>query len=331
MKEKIINMALHNIENQCEIQGKWKPTGLPDLDGKLILTFQGHKLTFNIEVKTELRHHQLPGLQNLAKKHAPLMIVAHRIFPKIKEELRHLNIAYLEANGNIFFQEKGTYICIDTQQPLPTINTDRNRAFTKTGLRVVFQFLLAEEFINLPYREIAERLAVGLGNINYVMTGLKEMGFIVHLDKKRYRLQNKKQLLDKWITAYKEKLQPDLLIGRFDFLDKDDYLRWKDILLIPNKTRWGGEPAANILTDYLQPGKYTIYTAETRLEVIKKYKLFPEDNGPVAVYRKFWEDVPGYETTVPPILVYADLASEGDRRLTETAEKIYNEYLQNKL
>ena len=331
MDENIIYAALQNIENQARIKGEWKPTQIPELDGRLILTFEGHKLTFNVEVKTELRQHQLPDLQNLAKRHVPLMIVAYRIFPKIKEELRHLNIAYLEASGNIFFKEKGTYICIDTQPPLPKIKTDRNRAFTKTGLRVVFQFLLAEEFINLPYREIAERLAVGLGNINYVMTGLKDMGFIVQLDKKRYKMQNKKQLLDKWITAYKEKLQPDLLIGRFNFVDKDDYLRWKEIPIIPNKTRWGGEPAANILTDYLQPGKFTIYTAETRLEVIKKYKLFPEDNGPVTVYRKFWEDVPGDETTVPPILVYADLVSEGDRRLTETAEKVYDEYLQNKL
>jgi hypothetical protein len=331
MEENIIYAALQNIEHQANIQGEWKPADLPELDGRLTITFEGHKLTFNVEVKTELRHHQLPDLQNLAKRHAPMMIIAYRIFPKIKEELRHLNIAYLEANGNIFFKEKGTYICIDTQPLLPGTKTDRNRAFTKTGLRVVFQFLLAEEFINLPYREIAERLAVGLGNINYVMTGLKEMGFIVQLDKKRYKMQNKKELLDKWITGYKEKLQPDLLIGRFDFVDKDDYLRWKDIPLITNKTRWGGEPAANMLTDYLQPGKFTIYTAETRLDVIKKYKLFPEENGPVTAYRKFWEDVPGYETTVPPLLVYADLVSEGDRRLTETAEKVYDEYLQNKL
>ena len=331
MEENIIFKALQVIESQFRLKAEWKPAHIPELNGRLILTFEGHKLTFNVEVKTEPRNHQLPDLKNLAKRHAPLMIVAHRIFPKIKEELRHLNIAYLEANGNIFIKEKGVYLCIDTQPPLPRTNTHRNRAFTKTGLRVVFQFLLNEEFINLPYREIAERLAVGLGNINYVMTGLKAMGFIVPLDKKRYRMQNKKQLLDKWITAFKEKLQPDLLIGTFDFVDKEDYLRWKDLPLMPGKTRWGGEPAANILTAYLHPGTFTMYTAETRLDVIKKYKLIPKDDGPVTIYQKFWEDIPGNETTVPPMLVYADLVSEGDRRLTETAEKVYDEYLQNKL
>jgi hypothetical protein len=30
-----------------------------------------------------------------------------------------------------------------------------NRAFTKTGLKVVFQFLLKDKFVNMPYREIA--------------------------------------------------------------------------------------------------------------------------------------------------------------------------------
>ena len=34
----------------------------------------------------------------------------------------------------------------------------------------------------MPYCEIAAEAEVGLGNINYVMNGLKEMGFLIKLN-----------------------------------------------------------------------------------------------------------------------------------------------------
>ena len=71
--------------------------------------------------------------------------------------------------------------------------------------------------MNFPYRDIAKLTAVALGNINYVMTGLKEQGFLLKLDKNKYKFQNKKELLEKWNTAYKKKLKPALHTGRFHF------------------------------------------------------------------------------------------------------------------
>ena len=43
------------------------------------------------------------------------MVVATRLFPKIKEELRHNNIAYLEANGNIFLKNNLSVTPFDIQ------------------------------------------------------------------------------------------------------------------------------------------------------------------------------------------------------------------------
>jgi hypothetical protein len=36
------------------------------------------------------------------------------------------------------------------------------------------------------------------------------------------------------------------------------------------------------------------------------------------------------DTVVNPLLAYADLITKGDRRCTETAQKIFDEYLQDK-
>jgi hypothetical protein len=61
---------------------------------------------------------------------------------------------------------------------------------------------------------------------------------------------------------------------------------------------------------------------------MKKYRLVPDKLGDIKVYLKFWKGVAGDVKTVPPLLVYADLIGTGERRNLQTAERIYDEYLQ---
>ncbi len=327
----IIHIALENLQKHAGITGKWDEHGPTELDGQVEMMVENHPIKFNTEIKQELRIHQLPKIIDQAKRFGPLMVVANRIFPKIKEELRHHGIAYLETNGNIWIKQNGILLWLDVQKPLRDIKEKSNRAFTKTGLKVVFHLMLHEKDVNLPYRDIANITEVGLGNINYVITGLKEMGFLLKLNKDEYKLVNKMALLDKWITAYGERLKPALQTGTFRFLKEEDFANWKTLPLRNGKTWWGGEPAGDLFTNYLRPGELTLYTVETRNELIKNYRLIPDDSGKVKVYKKFWHYEEVHDNVVPPLLVYADLMNTGDRRCTETAQKIYDEFLQNKL
>lgn len=330
-EEQIANIALENLKKNANITGKWQPIGQKELDGKTELTVDKQRLVFNTEIKTELRNHQLPQIYNKATQFEPLLVIAKRIFPAIKEELRQKQIAYLETNGNIYLKRDGITLWIENNKPLQVEKEKGNRAFTKTGLRVLFQFLLNEQNINLPYREMAAQTEVGLGNINYVMNGLLEAGFLVKLTKGTYKMQNKKALFEKWMTAYEERLKPDLKIGTFRFLKEEDFLNWKHLPLKNDKTWWGGEPAGDLFTNYLRPAELTLYTLETRNELIKNYRLVPDENGNVKAYKKFWKYDAVRDNIVPPLLVYTDLMNTQDRRCMETAQKIYDELLQNKL
>src|SRR5690606_31620576 len=127
---------------------------------------------------------------------------------KIKQELRNRNIAYLEANGNIYLNENGTFLWLDSNEPTAIKNKTTNRAFTKTGLRVVYQFLLDDTWVNKTYREIADKTDTGIGNITNIFNGLKDDGFLIPLTKDSYIMDNKKKLLEKWIMAYEKKLKP---------------------------------------------------------------------------------------------------------------------------
>jgi len=323
-EQEIIYRALENLEKKAHIKSKWIPAAKKKLKGKLILKIENSDTTFNVEIKKEIRSHHLPKIDLLNKENASFMLVADRLFPKIKEQLQHENIAYLEANGNIFIKNQRNFIWLDGNEPTRVETEKESRAFTKTGLKVVLLFLLDANWLNKTYRQIAEQAGTTIGNITHIFNGLKKENLILSLSKKEFKINNKKILLEKWITAYELKLKPVIKIGTFRFLKEADFLNWKNITLQNEKTYWGGEPAGDLLTNYLRPAELTLYTTESRNELIKKYKLIPDDKGNVKIFQKFWS-----ENEMPPLLVYADLINTKDRRCFETAQKIYDEYLQN--
>lgn len=132
----------------------------------------------------------------------PLWVIAERIFPALKETLqetlRENKIGYLDTAGNIYVNTPEQFVWLDGHKATETKKPVTNRAFTKTGLKAVFYLLLHQDKINL----LAKATNVALGNINNIITGLKEAGFILPINHKEVQLQNKKALLDRWIAGY---------------------------------------------------------------------------------------------------------------------------------
>lgn len=327
----IIDLAIESLKDTADIEAYYNKIGHKELDGQLELMLLDYKAVFNVEIKNELRAHQLPKIFDQANRYAPLIVVAQHIFPLLKKKLRDHNINYLETNGNVWIKQPGFIVWIEHPYTERIQKEKGNRAFTKTGLKVLYDFLLHEEHINLPYREIAEMNFVALGNINYIINGLKERNFLINVNDKEYKLHNKVTLLEKWVTAYGQRLKPTLLVDTYRFLREDDLNNWKNLSLTPGKTWWGGEPAAELLTNYLRPAEWVLYTTETKAELMKHYRLVPDEQGPIKVFRKFWGYTRLNEKTVSPLLVYADLINSTDSRCIETAQKIYHEFLHDKL
>jgi len=326
-EEEIIRTAIQHLEEIAGVPCEMGPARHKALDGMLTLIPNTQKVVLHAEVKKEIRNLHLPHIQELAQKYKPFVLITWRLFPNIRETLREMEINYIEANGNVFVKLPGLYLFIDNQKALKDGIKDTNRAFTKTGLKVVFQFLLDKELINRTQRKIAKIAGVALGNVPQVIKGLLDTGYIVRYDKKRYQWRDREALLQKWINEYETTLKPALLQGRYRL---PEGRKWQGLTLRVAFTCWGGEPAGDLLTHYLRPEILTMYTVETRLELMKHYKLLPDNDGDVFVYEKFWPERPN-ENTAPPLLVYADLINNNDKRSIETAQKIYEKHIQPEL
>ncbi|MGD8913808.1 MAG: type IV toxin-antitoxin system AbiEi family antitoxin [Candidatus Thiodiazotropha sp.] len=269
------------------------------------------------------------------------VLVADYVNPVMAEKLREQRIQFIDTVGNAYIDLPPVYILVTgKRKPKQEIGPkgDTNRAFDRTGLKVVFAFLCRPVLVAAPYRQIAETAGVAVGTVGWVIQGLKAARFIFEYGhRKRRELIDYKRLLDRWVETYPEKLRPKAHIGNFI---ADDPYWWKKFDIQKFHGYWGGEIAAAHYTQYLKPAVATLYLPkEAKNKFIAKARLraateamFNED-GRVEIYQPFWRDAvlpfmdiakPGL---VPPILAYADLIATANPRNIEAAGMIYDEYI----
>jgi hypothetical protein len=325
MDRAILEKALANLPIEIGQKTEWE-TYVPDnnftVDAKV--TFNPHKkkaIIRNAEIKKEIRKHHILPLKELQEQVGPIMLVAERLYPNIKKLLNEAGIDWMDVAGNIHLKEEETLIWIDRHTTTP-IQQKKNRAFTKTGLKVVFLVLHDETWLNRTYREIAEAADVALGNIKHVLDGLKEHEFVYAENKDVLKLKNKEKLLDQWLTAFADELKPRIKKGRYNFINKEAEQNWKELQL-GEQDLWGGEPAADLLTNDLIPLEYILYTQKNRAELIKKFKLIPDEKGKVEVREPFWTIEGDLPNIAPRLVVYTDLMVTGDPRNVKIAKEIY--------
>lgn len=328
MNEKEIYTAIEALQKAAPVKANWLERNKPNDygDGKLLIETNKKNYTFTVELKKELRTINIPKLAELKEHHDNLLVIARVIYPNIRKQLQELHINYMDNLGNIFIHQGELLLLINGDKPQTPIANNTGRAFNKAGLRFIFNLLTREDFLQKTYREMAVECETALGNINYIVKDLQEQGYLVKKNKKDWLLNNREAIITKWAENYIKKLQPDLLMGTFRFQDPEGMKNWKNMKFDTTKTHWGGEPAADIMTNYLQPATLTLYTEVNRIDLVKKYRLIPDTNGNIKLFTKFWKTTEKTET-VHPLIIYADLIGINDPRTIEVANMIYDEYL----
>ena len=329
MKVDTINNIIGNLREQLNLEAKWevKKKAQVAVDGKLHVKFNGNAEEFIIEAKNEFRKQTLPQVFQLKELHPNLILLAGKIYPDVKKALQEQNINYIDGAGNMYVKTDKIFLFVEGRKENSDDQKFNGRLFEKTGLKILFALLNDDELINHTYREIALKTGVALGTVDYIMKELKAKGYILKVKREVVKLIKKNELLDRWVVGYDEKFKKNIFIGKFRIADRN----WKEIHFNNNKTLWGGEPAAAILTKYLHPEIFTIYTQEDTTALAKNYRFIPDENGNVIINEKFWDD--DYKVdrnVVPPMLVYADLVNTAVPRNIETAKVIYEKYLKNK-
>jgi hypothetical protein len=262
----------------------------------------------------------------------PVLIVTGRVTEGAATLLREQGQCYLDAAGNSYLRHQDLLIFIQGRKSSRSRRGRPRRAFNAAGLKLIFVLLTREGIPSRTYREIASVAGVSRGAVGYVLSDLEDMGHLTDLGDGRRKLQRVPDLISRWATGYAERLRPKLMRGRFRFLREEQRNNWKEIALDPTRSVWGGEPAADLLTGYLRPERFSIYTQETTADLLSTLQAIPDPDGPIEILDMFWDDGPLQEgseagAAAPPLLAYADLLATAESRNLEVAEMIYRDYL----
>lgn len=337
--EEIIQEALRQLKRQTGVSANVVPlriltqNGEFTIDNRVQLNYYSKPIEFAVLVKNEIRKVHLPGiLELIARRKDENWLVISQYIPKpLKQELKNQGINYLEASGNCFIRNEGLYLFVNDQAVTPVRLREQGKLWNPTGLKFLMVILQDPEMLNSSHRTLAKASGIALGNIGSFFDELKKEGYITTYTSGALRIENKTQLQNKWVELFTSILRPKLKLGTFRSFD-NIYSNWK---YEPQKDfLWGGEPAGDLLTGYLNPEKITLYTKKSKIEMMKELRLIPDVDGAIEVMEIFWNEQElrhqgKNQHTVPPLLAYAELATSLDSRNREIAERIKKEYLEN--
>jgi len=291
----------------------------------------GDKKIYFVTVKHGLRPATLGSLiLRLHEADMPVLLIADHITPAMAKALLAANIAFIDLAGNLWINQPGHTLYIEGRKPEQAPHSQKPmRAFQNVGLRVVFALLCEPNWVNLPTRELATKIGVANGTVGWVLLDLKKEGYLHILSRRERYLTRRRELLDRWATAYPGQLRNKLLKGRFRAHERE---WWKTTNFRNDAVVLGAEPAADRLTEFLKPGIVTLYAqGAPRLlnELLLQNQIMRDADGDIEVLDAFWPaDIPTDQPGLAPTpLIYADLLATGNDRCLQTAKMIYDRYL----
>lgn len=290
--------------------------------------------TFNLFFKPAVTSQNLNAiLYELVQKNSqvPWLLITRYVNPNLADKLREAKIQFVDTVGNAYIQQPSLHFFVKgNKETTQSFAQKSGRAFQYSGLKVIFAFLQTPELIQGSYRDIAEQANVALGSVGWVLSDLTEQGYVQKKANKR-NLVNKKKLLQRWVESY-HILKRKHYQATFTS-DKADW--WKNMDVTEFEALWGGEVAAEIVTQYLQAKDAVVFIEPSMVgqfvNAARLKKCKPED---VEVRRidfvePFWKTgvAPVVRGLAPLLVVYADLIHSNDARNLETAQRIYEQYL----
>jgi hypothetical protein len=321
----LAQIALEKFTQRSGMLARWEellPNQFDAFDGYLAIEWQGRVVHFSTEIKSKVDR-QVLGLLLSQKERLKIeyfVLIAPTITDPLKMMLREHKIGYIDGAGNAYLQADGLFIQIEGNKNEKLLKP-KTGGFTAKGLVIIFHLLENPDLVLLPYKTIAQKTGVSSDTISETFAQLKEKRFLVKIDEQQLKIIETEKLKARWIETYPDILKPKQHLGNFSFLQtQTEQHAWENINL-QNGTVWGSEPAAALLTHYLQPQIFTLYTTETTAALMRQYRLVPNPKGNIEVYKKFWnDDVDSSPNTAPKLLVYADLINSQDGRNINTAK-----------
>jgi hypothetical protein len=267
------------------------------------------------------------SVRNVLMMHSPETVIF--LFPHVSRNLgewmRERNYFYMDYAGNAWIEGESYYLRVEGLPKIPIARdeeTKTSRAFTATGLRVLFIILVNSDLLNAPIRTIADASGTSVGAVANALRDLERDGYLIVNGRKRL-LTKQPKLIQRWVELYASILKPKLKTRTCEGAEPQE--------IVANPELWekfaqlGGEAAMLSKGFGIRPVETRFYSEYPWQDVARFLKLRPAEDGNVVLTERFWN--PHYlpaSPLVPSLLVFADEFTDGDERQAMIAQEMWN-------
>jgi len=322
---------------QAEVLLQPRPKTTASVDGVLTIKTPHSTHLFDLEIKRSPVTYAVIGavIGRHEREHAekgarPLMLFVPHVGRPLAEYLVGRNMNFVDEAGNCHVRIGASFLAlIEGRTAVP--RAALGRGIGLSGHLVLFTILAKPELLNTSIRALAEQAGASKTAVEHLLGRLMQEGAVVRTRNRRH-LQDKKTLLDRWLSGYATLVRPRLLVGQYRTSDSDPSTlegRIEQVLTDDKPWGWGGGAAANRLMGFYRGSRTILHLAEPSETTIRSLRGLPSNEGELTVLR-----TPGHiafegvaPRTVHPLLVYTELLTEGTDRARESAAMIRDRYL----
>lgn len=255
-----------------------------------------------------------------------LLFLPH-VTPNFQAWLEEEGHEFLDANGNAWLEGPNYRFWIEGRKKRKTVGlgsaSEKSRAFTATGLKVIFVLLVDENLLTQPVRTIAAAAGVSIGAVSQALADLEKGGYLLIRGRKRFWVQ-KSRLARRWLELYAAVLKPKLRSRRFDGPAPAQMLEAQETW--GEYARLGGEAAMRAKGYGIRPVETRFYSDYPWAGLVRDFRLRPSETGNVVLTEPFWNPEHFEDSFyVPPLLILADELAEGDERQVLVAQEMWRQ------
>ena len=332
---------LNALPSICATQISEPSIEAMEIDGYLTIHGSGQSVDYVYEVKSNVTGTTTSliaaYLKVLEKKlgQKPLLITHYLSNPAV-DRLVSQGIEFVDTAGNIYLNNPAAYVLV-RGKPRPKEKPASGSKITATTLELIYILLKSPKMLDSPYRELANAAGVALGSIGNALKNLHQLGYLQRLREGSYRITNYIKLLERWEMGYAETLRPKLLLGTFTPTSGRSFSEVAQNIIQQAKDDnflIGGELGAALATSYLHPQSATLHIEDNYRAIATKLRLKPSTQGEIIFikqfgHQNFWHDFRP-DPLADPLLIHAELLSENNDRLRETAERLFSKYIEDR-
>ena len=306
----------------------------------LIELENGKQVNLALDIKGILKRPLPEHLRILMRENTGNMVVfSEFVNSSIGHDLRRSGINYVDMQGNAYVHIPGSILIdVEGKPRKRTIEMRQTALFQPKGMQLIFVILKNTESLNYSIRKLQKLAGISYERTATAIQELKSKGYLQQSGEKTFRLIRKRELFEKWIANYGDRLRPNIFVGGYkaspDGLHQlsgllRTYLRSERYYAIR------GTSATELLTNYNRAVVKDLYIDPGEFyKITERIGIVPAREANINVFSLFSNEVISEITVegfriVHPLLIYAETLYNADDREREAAQMVYDQYLRD--